>query len=141
MKKSKFSSDAITQAVIYLILGILGVIMLYPIIVVVSNSFSNPRSIMQGKVLFLPVEPTLRSYANILKNERIVGGFLNSIKYTLLGTTLNIVLTICAAYPLSRKDLVGRNFFMKLLLFCMFFSGGRIMAQVVFSRPNPRTTR
>lgn len=131
MKKVKFNSDAATLAAIYLILSVIGIIMLYPIIVVVSSSFSNPRSIMQGDVLLLPVEPTLRSYTNILKNERIVGGFLNSIKYTLLGTTLNILLTICAAYPLSRKDLVGRKFFMKFLLFCMFFSGGMIPLYLV----------
>lgn len=131
MKKLKFDSDTITMAVIYLILGTIGIIMLYPIIVVLSNSFSNPKSIMQGDVVFLPVEPTLRSYYNILKDERIVNGFLNSVKYTVLGTTLNLALTICAAYPLSRRDLVGRSAIMKLLLFTMFFSGGMIPLYMV----------
>lgn len=127
----KMNSDRLTLIFLYLILAVIGVIMLYPIILVVSCSFSNPRYVMQGDVLFLPIEPTLRSFVNVLKEERIVTGFLNTVCYTLLGTTINLVLTVCAAYPLSRKDLVGRSIFLKIMLFTMFFSGGMIPLYLV----------
>lgn len=127
----KMNSDRLTLIFLYLILAVIGIIMLYPIILVVSCSFSNPRYVMQGDVLFLPIEPTLRSFVNVLKEERIVTGFLNTVYYTLLGTTINLVLTVCAAYPLSRKDLVGRSIFLKIMLFTMFFSGGMIPLYLV----------
>lgn len=129
--KVKWNSDRVTLLVFFIILGLIGIAMLYPIVLVVNCSFSNPRNVMQGDVLLLPVEPTLRSYFNVLKDERIPQGFLNSIFYTLLGTTINLVLTVCAAYPLSRHDLVGRKTLMSLMLFTMFFSGGMIPLYLV----------
>ena len=129
--KRRLDSDRATLIVIYILLGLVGLVMLYPILLVISCSFSEPRSVMQGDVLLWPVDVTLRSYVNVLKHERIPQGFLNSVFYTLLGTAINMVLTVCAAYPLSRRDLVGRKFFMNIMLFTMFLSGGMIPLYLV----------
>jgi len=99
---------------------------LYPLVYVLSASFSNPSDVVAGRVVLLPVNPTLRAYITIFQYERIWTGYMNSLFYAIVGTTVNVIMTIIAAYPLSRRDLVGRNPIMFLFVFTMLFSGGLI---------------
>ena len=81
---------------------------------------------MSGKVKLFPVEPTLQSYRAVFKYKSIWTGYWNSIVYTLVGTVISMVLTLFAAYPLSRSDFRGKKVFTVIILFTMMFSGGLI---------------
>ncbi len=98
----------------------------YPLYFALIASFSEPNAIYQGEVYFLPKGVTFDGYQRIFQSESIWRGYLNSILYTAVGTAINVVLTIATAYPLSRRDLVGRGPLMLLFTFTMVFSGGMI---------------
>lgn len=102
------------------------ILVLYPIIYVISSSFSSPQSIITGRVFLWPVDPSVVGYMAVFRSMQVWIGYGNSVFYTVIGTLINIVVTIMAAYPLSRKDLVGRNRIMLIFTFTMFFSGGLI---------------
>lgn len=102
------------------------VVILYPLVFVVSASISSPDAVISGKVWLWPVQPTLDGYAAVFKHKLIWSSFRNSVFYTIAGTFLSVVLTIAAAYPLSRRDLFGKNCFMLLFVFTTMFSGGLI---------------
>ncbi|MBA2937697.1 carbohydrate ABC transporter permease [Paenibacillus sp. CGMCC 1.16610] len=102
------------------------VVILYPLVFVVSASISSPDAVISGKVWLWPVQPTLDGYAAVFKHKLIWSSFRNSVFYTVAGTLLSVVLTIAAAYPLSRRDLFGKNWFMLLFVFTTMFSGGLI---------------
>ncbi len=116
--------------VFYGVNGLLGalfiLVTLYPLIFVVSASFSSGEALMRGEVWLLPKGVNLDAYRTIFKMPEILRGFVNSLFYTALGTAVNVVFTVLAAYPLSRKDLYGRPVLMFLFAFTMMFSGGLI---------------
>jgi putative aldouronate transport system permease protein len=86
---------------------------------------------MQNQVTFLPRDVTFGVYKLILNRLDIGMGFMNSIKYTVTGTLINVIMTSMGAFALSRKECPHRNFFMMLLTFTMFFSGGLIPIYLV----------
>ena len=129
--KQKFTDDKIFDVVIYIIAFIIIAIVSYPLIFVVSASFSDPNKIINGEVWLYPKGVTLDAYANVFKDERIWNAYKNTVVYTVVGTCINIVLTTLLAYPLSRKDLPERNFLMLIIVFTMFFSGGIIPTYLV----------
>lgn len=102
------------------------VITLYPIIYVFSASFSDPVAVSSGKMVLFPVGFSLDGYDHVLKYKEIWSGYANTIFYTVVGTIINLVVTIPCAYALSRKDMQGRNVVMTLFLITMYFSGGLI---------------
>lgn len=110
----------------YILLTLLLVIVLYPIIYIISCSFSSGSALMAGRVRLFPVEFTLDSYKAVFKYGSIWSGYRNSILYTVVGTLISIVFTLFAAYPLSRDDFRGKKLFTGLFLFTMMFSGGLI---------------
>jgi putative aldouronate transport system permease protein len=118
--------DRAFNVVNYIMLTIVLIVVLYPLVYVVSASFSSSYAVLSGKVWLWPVEPSLDGYKAVFKNKNILTGFQNTVFYTLAGTFINIVMTILAAYPLSRKDFRGRNKFMLLFVFTMMFNGGLI---------------
>ncbi|MCJ8014739.1 carbohydrate ABC transporter permease [Paenibacillus sp. KQZ6P-2] len=118
--------DRIFDVIIHLVLCVGFIVVAYPLLYVVSASFSNPQAVVSGKVWLFPVNPTLQGYAAVFKNPQIVTGFMNSLFYMIVGTLLNIVMTVIAAYPLSRKELQGRNVVTLFFVITMFFSGGLI---------------
>ena len=99
---------------------------LYPLLYVLSASFSSPDAVMAGRVFFFPVDFTLEGYEAVFRYQRIWVGFTNSVFYAVVGTTVNVTMTLIAAYPLSRRDLFGRGVVLNLFLFTMLFSGGLI---------------
>ncbi len=107
-------------------LSLIFLAVLYPIIYIVSSSFSNAEAVIAGRVVLLPVQPSLEGYRAVFAYQDVWIGYGNSIYYTVVGTLVNIVMTMIAAYPLSRRDFRGRNLIMFVFTFTMFFSGGLI---------------
>lgn len=118
--------DRIFDVFVYVILGAGFILVAYPLLFVLSSSFSDPQAVVSGKVWLFPVKPTLQGYVAVFKNSQIVTGFMNSLFYMVVGTTLNIVMTVFAAYPLSRKELQGRSVVTLYFVITMFISGGLI---------------
>ncbi|WP_217593847.1 carbohydrate ABC transporter permease [Cohnella sp. GbtcB17] len=118
--------DRVFLALIYIFLCCVLVAVLYPLIYIVSSSFSSAQAVVSGKVWLWPVDFSLMGYKVIFSNPAILTGYMNSIIYTLLGVSINVVMTVAIAYPLSRSTFVGRNLIMMLLVFTILFSGGLI---------------
>ena len=118
--------DKIFSRLNYIFLSIILILILYPLIYTVSASFSAPTAVMAGKVTLFPIDFTLIGYQKIFEYPTLVKGMLNSLFYTIVGSSVSVVLTILAAYPLTRKDLPGRRFLTMLFFFPMLFSGGLI---------------
>ncbi|MCU6792767.1 carbohydrate ABC transporter permease [Paenibacillus sp. WQ 127069] len=110
----------------YTFMALLLIIVLYPVIFVVSSSFSNKDAVSAGQVLLWPVGFSLEGYQAVFRDPAVLRSIAVSIGYTVAGTLINVTLTIMAAYPLSRRDLWGRNWLMGVFAFTMFFSGGLI---------------
>lgn len=130
----KGRDDRIINAVACFVCGFVLLLTLYPLVYVLSASFSDPVSVTRGELLLLPIKPTLEGYATILDYSPIWVGYRNTIFYTIVGTGVNLLCTIPCAYALSRKDLYGRNVLMFLFTFTMFFSGGLIPTYLMMKK-------
>ena len=93
-----------------------------PILYVIAQSLSAPQEVIAGRVLFWPRRITFVAYREIFRSKMLLTGYKNSIIYTFTGTLVNVVMTVMCAYPLSRKDFVGRKQIMWLFVFTMIFS-------------------
>lgn len=118
--------DNVFNAFTYVVVAILTLLVLYPIIYVVSASFSNSNAVAQGSVWLWPVDFTLDAYKAVLEYKDLWLGYRNTIFYTVVGTVINIAITMLCAYPMARKDLKGRNALSMYFTFTMLFSGGMI---------------
>jgi multiple sugar transport system permease protein/putative aldouronate transport system permease protein len=125
------ASDRVFMALNYFLLALLLLIVLYPLVYILSASFSDASAVTSGRVWLWPLEPTLTGYEAIFKHPRLMTGFLNSLFYTVVGTLINVVLTIMAAYPLSRADLPGGRIITFIFFFTLLFSGGLIPSYLV----------
>ena len=131
MKKKKTGirvspADRIFDILNYVFLTLCLLIVAYPLYFIVIASVSDPTAVYAGKVILWPARFTLEGYQRILDYESFFTGYRNTVIYTVVGTTVNVLITIPGAYALSRKDLVGRNIFMMGVTFTMIFSGGLI---------------
>lgn len=131
---SRSMSDKIFTIVIYASLSLILVLVLYPLIFIVSASFSDPQAVISGKVVLWPVDLTLKGYRAVFKNPKIMTGFLNSFIYLFVGTALNLVMTMLCAYPLSRKEFTARNKLAAMFVFTMYFSGGLVPTYMVVNK-------
>ncbi|NOU73249.1 ABC transporter permease subunit [Paenibacillus sp. LMG 31458] len=111
---------------IYILLTVVLIVVLFPLIFIISSSFSSPQAVVSGKVWLFPVDFTLEGYKAVFRNPQIVSGYSNSLIYAVAGTAVNVALTVMLAYPLARKTFYGRNFIMVLLVITMMFDGGLI---------------
>ena len=107
-------------------LTIFFIILLYPMVYVVSASFSDPVAVKTGRMLLFPVGFNADGYELALRYKEIWTGYANTIFYTVVGTCLNLTVTLPCAYALARRDLKGRNFIMGIFLVTMYFGGGLI---------------
>ena len=124
--KSQALTDKIFDIVNHLILGIAVLLVLYPMYFVVIASFSDPVAINNGQVRLLPVGFNVLGYEKIFENVKIWRSYSNTIFYTVVGTIINIVMTMMFAYPLSRKNFFARGPLMMFAMFTMYFQGGLI---------------
>lgn len=111
---------------IYLFLFVILIIVAYPLLYILSSSFSSPSAVTAGKVWLLPVEFSIDGYKAVFANRAVMVGYANSVFYTVAGTTINVILTVLLGYTLSRKTFYGRNVIMMMLVFTMIFEGGLI---------------
>jgi putative aldouronate transport system permease protein len=124
--KTRISDGLVFESIVLLIITLFCIIVLYPLIFILSSSFSNGQAILANQVKFLPVDFTWLSYRKVFINSEVWRSYINTIVYTVVGTAVNVLMTTLAAYPLSRKDFFGKNLIMSLFVFTMFFSGGMI---------------
>lgn len=128
-KKSRIRAsrgDRLFSCVNYLLLGIFGLMVLYPLVYVLSASISDPLAVNSGRMVLFPIDVNLKGYKAILSNEWVLTGYANSIFYTIFGTILNVAVTFMAAYSLSRKDMFGHGVITFIMVFTMWFGGGLI---------------
>jgi putative aldouronate transport system permease protein len=133
--------DRVFMFFVYSFLLVVLVIVLYPLIYVVSSSFSSPLAVSSGQVWLWPVDFSLRGYEVAFSNPQIVTGYANSLYYTFFGTLISVALTVLLAYPLSRRTLFGRNSIMIFITFTMIFYGGLIPTYLVVKNLGMLNTR
>ena len=124
--KEKSREDIFFQWVVNILAIIIGAVTLYPLIYVVSASLSSPTAIYNGDVFLFPVKLNINAYLRVFKSQDILTGYKNTIIYAFGGTTISMIMTIMAAYPLAQRNLKGRDVISIMILFTMFFSGGMI---------------
>lgn len=118
--------DRLFYAGCYLITALFMLAVLYPLVYILSASFSSAEAITSGRMWLYPVDFSLVGYKYILKYDAIWLGYRNTLFYTFAGTLINVVMTMTCAYGLSRRGMRGRRFFTMLFTFTMIFSGGMI---------------
>ena len=118
--------DRTFYAIVNAIVGVFMLIVLIPLVNIVASSFSSPGAVSSGKVLFWPVEFSLDGYKTVFQNKMIGTAYFSTFFYTIVGTMINLAMTMMAAYALARKNLPYKGFFMFLFTFTMLFSGGTI---------------
>lgn len=124
--------DKIFNAIIYVILGICGLVAILPILYVVSVSITPFGEVLRnGGFILFPKEITFSAYRTLLTESNIPKAFQITVLITVIGTAVNLVLTGLMAYPLSRRNLPGRNFFLLMIVFTLLFSGGLIPTYLV----------
>jgi len=133
--------DRVFLTFVYIVLAAVLLVVLYPLVYIVSASFSSPLAVSSGKVWLFPVDFSLRGYEVMLGDPQIILGYANSLYYTFFGTLISVLLTITVAYPLSRPKLYGRGFLMFFITFTMIFSGGLIPTYMVVKQLGLLNTR
>lgn len=113
------------------LMTIIMVVIIYPMYFIVLASFSNPDTVASGQLMFWPKELYLDGYKKIFDYKPLWNGYRNTIFYTILGTVINLAVTIPAAYALSRKNLLGRKWITLLFVFTMFFGGGMVPSYIL----------
>ena len=139
--KNSSTGDKVFIILVYVLLSAVMLIVLYPLIYIISASFSDPQAVVSGKVILWPVDVTLRGYKAVFKNPKIVTGFMNSFFYMGVGTVVNLIMTMLCAYPLSRKEFTARNKIAALFVFTMYFSGGLMPSYMIVNKLGLINTR
>lgn len=129
-------SDKLFYLFIYVFLGFLALVILYPLYFIIIASISDPDAVLGGDVILFPVGITLSGFEAILHRSDVWLGYLNTIIYTALTVVLSLVVTVPAGWALSRKQLLGKKFFMIYFIIPMFFGGGLIPFYNVMSQLN-----
>ena len=129
-KKSEFAKqttgDKILLVICYCILGAFVIAIVFPIIYIILSSFIDPVTLQNKGVTFDFSQWTLTAYERVMSNAQIWVGFKNALIYSIVATILGGVITLLAAYPMSRPDFRGKGFFNVIFLITMFFGGGLI---------------
>lgn len=122
----KISGDTVFRIINGILLGIMALIVLYPLYFIIIASFSSPEAVLAGKVVLFPVDINFDGYLKILERQDIWRGYLNTIIYTVLTVILALAVTVPAGWALSRKTLPGKKLWMVYFIIPMFFGGGLI---------------
>lgn len=128
------AGDKIFHTITYILLGLLALIILYPVYFIVIASISDPDAVLAGKVVLLPVGINFDGYMKILERTDVWQGYYNTIIYTVVTVVLSLLVTIPAGWALSRETLPGKKFWMVYFIIPMFFGGGLIPFYNVMSK-------
>lgn len=118
--------DRIFDSSVFIVIGIAVILCIIPFMNIISVSLSSNSAIVSQKVTIFPIEASINTYKNILHDMSMLYSLGYSVVLTIVYTLLSMIVTILAAYPLTKKDLKGRSFFLMLIMFTMYFSGGLI---------------
>ncbi len=136
-KKSEFSKYATEDKAIliigYILLGLFVLAILVPMIYIVLASFVDPVTLQNKGLTFDFSKWTMTAYERVMSNEQIWVGFRNALLYSVLFTIISVVITLLAAYPMSRPDFKGKKIFNTLFVITMFFGGGLIPTYLLIS--------
>lgn len=136
-KRSEFSKlpsgDKTLLIIAYAILGLFLVAIILPIIYIILASFIDPVTLQNSGLTFDFSKWTLTAYERVLGNSQIWVGFKNALIYSILFTIISVIVTLLAAYPMSRADFKGRGFFNTIFVITMFFGGGLIPTYLLIS--------
>ena len=124
-------SDRTSDIVLVVLCLVIVLLVAYPLYYVLVASVSNPYDVYAGKTFLLPSGFTMDGYKAVFADDSIVTGYLNSIKYTVVGTIFSVVMVYLTAYPLSVKDLPGRKVISIFFIITMYFGGGLIPTYLV----------
>lgn len=145
MKQSKMVRTSREDRIFYTVSGtilfLLTVSVLYPLIYILSASFSSGAAVSTGKVFLWPVDLSIEGYKTVFSYADVWTGYGNTIFYTVVGTFLNVAVTLLAAYPLSRKTLPGRGPIMFIFSLTMLFNAGMIPNYLLMSHLGLLNTR
>ena len=132
--KMKNKGDLLFDIFNFILLGMVALMVLYPLYFIVIASFSDPDAINTGQVVLFPKGFNTLGYQKIFEDTKIWNAYGNTIFYTLVGTCINIVLTMLFAYPLSRKDFSCRRFLTFFMMFTMYFQGGLMPTYILMQK-------
>lgn len=136
VKRQKIQ-DSLEDKLLYGFVGIFLVVftimVAYPLVYVLSSSLSSGAAVSAGRVLLWPVDFSLRGYEAVFNHRNILSGYRNTLMYTVVGTAFNITVTMICAYPLSRRDMQWKKFYMIIFVITMYFSGGLIPTYMVIN--------
>ncbi|MBR2047841.1 MAG: carbohydrate ABC transporter permease [Oscillospiraceae bacterium] len=133
MRKNKLTgmSDKMSDVILVVMCSLIMLVVAYPLYYVLIASISDPYDVYAGKTFLLPSQFTLEGYKSVFADERIFTGYMNSIKYTVVGTIFSTVMVYITAYPLSVKSLPGRKWISLFFLVTMYFGGGLVPTYLV----------
>lgn len=141
MRIRKSVGERIWELFLKALMVFAAIITIYPFIYVLNMSISKPEYVIQGSIGFLPKGFSLNSYKMVFENKAIWQSYYNTIWYTVIGTFINIILTVVTAYPLSRKSFFIKKQLMLFITFTMFFSGGLIPSFILINSIGLYNTR
>lgn len=124
-------SDHVSDIILVVICLVMAFIVAYPLYYILVASVSNPYDVYAGKTFLFPSDFSLKGYQSVFADSSIYTGYLNSIKYTVIGTIFSVVMLYITAYPLAQKDLPGRKFISLFFIITMYFGGGLIPTYLV----------
>ena len=133
MRKNRLTglSDKMSDVILVALCAVIMLVVAYPLFYVLIASISDPYDVYAGKTFLLPSQFTLRGYESVFADQRIFSGYMNSIKYTVVGTIFSTVMVYITAYPLSVKSLPGRKWISLFFLVTMYFGGGLVPTYLV----------
>lgn len=126
MKYKRSAGDWIFDVILYIFLGLMAFMFIYPFWTVLAMSFNSATDTMRGGIILWPREFTLNNYEAVFKDNSIYQAYFITISRTVLGTVTHLLCTSAFAYGLSKKHLIGRKLYFNLCIITMFFSGGMI---------------
>ncbi|GAA4876241.1 carbohydrate ABC transporter permease [Paenibacillus vulneris] len=134
--KTADSGAKLLDGIIIGLIGIASVLCLIPMLHILALSLSGNSAILAGKITIIPMEINLTAYKSVFGNAQMIRSLLFTILLVALFTVISMVMTIMAAYPLTKKHLKGRNFFLFVIVVTMFFSGGMIPEYLLIKNLN-----
>lgn len=132
-KTVRVNNDKVFDVCVIIAMFLIAFLFLLPLISILANSFSSPDAILAGEVGLLPVDFDVSGYVKIFANSQIWIGFRNSVLYTVIGTTIQVIIELFAAYPLSRNDFKGKKLINIILTLTMYVGGGMIPLYLLIS--------
>jgi len=137
-KPSEFSKYPVEDKTIliigYILLGLFIVAIILPMVYIILASFVDPVTLQNSGLTFDFSKWTLTAYKRVLENKQIWVGFGNAVLYSVVFTVISVVVTLLAAYPMSRADFKGKGFFNTIFVITMFFGGGLIPTYLLISK-------